>query len=32
MRRAEENSSISGQTNKELLFIKKEIERRKSPL
>jgi proline dehydrogenase len=29
MRRAEENSSISGQTNKELTFIKKELDRRK---
>ncbi|MGI8950688.1 MAG: proline dehydrogenase family protein [Chitinophagaceae bacterium] len=29
MRRAQENSSISGQTNRELVLIKKELERRK---
>jgi proline dehydrogenase len=30
MRRAEENSSVSGQTNRELLLIKKEALRRKA--
>jgi len=30
MRRAEENSSVNGQTNKELIMIKKELARRKS--
>ena len=30
MRRAEENSSVNGQTNRELLFIKQELARRKA--
>jgi len=30
MRRAQENSSVSGQTGRELGLIKKEIERRKN--
>jgi proline dehydrogenase len=30
MRRAQENSSMSGQTNRELVFIKKELRRRKT--
>jgi proline dehydrogenase len=30
MRRAQENSSMSGQTGRELILIKKEIERRKA--
>jgi proline dehydrogenase len=29
MRRAQENSSVSGQTGRELSFIKRELERRK---
>jgi proline dehydrogenase len=29
MRRAEENSSVNGQTNKELVMLKKELARRK---
>jgi proline dehydrogenase len=29
MRRAEENSSVNGQTNKELVMIKSELSRRK---
>jgi proline dehydrogenase len=30
MRRAQENSSVSGQTGRELALIKKELQRRKS--
>jgi proline dehydrogenase len=30
MRRAEENTSVNGQTNKELVLLKKELARRKS--
>jgi proline dehydrogenase len=30
MRRAQENSSVSGQTGRELSLIKKELERRKN--
>ncbi|MCC6307192.1 MAG: proline dehydrogenase family protein, partial [Chitinophagaceae bacterium] len=30
MRRAEENTSVKGQTNRELMLIEKELERRKS--
>jgi proline dehydrogenase len=30
MRRAQENSSVSGQTGRELALIKKELERRKA--